>query len=176
MISGIKFKYLASQHKDRIFSYALWMVKNRQDAEDITQEILLKIWEHAENVKKESFSAWVIRVTHNLSIDYIRKRKVRTKYEQPQYEDAPEPPDRDNPKSDILNLAHISLFDKKLTDALNELPELQRRALILYEIQGLKYREISEVLEIPINSVKVNIFRAREGLQKLLEKYKEDLI
>jgi RNA polymerase sigma-70 factor, ECF subfamily len=174
MISGIKFKYLANQHKDRIFNYSLWMVKNRHDAEDITQEVLLKIWKHASSVKKESFPAWVIRITHNLCIDYIRKRKVRIKYEQPQYNETQEFPDNTDSKSDILNQTHMSLFDNKLTNALNTLPELQRRALLLFEIQGLKYREISEVLEIPINSVKVNIFRARESLQKELSKYRED--
>jgi RNA polymerase sigma factor (sigma-70 family) len=173
MNSRLRFKYLENRYKDRIFSYALWMVKNRDDAKDITQEILIKIWEHGHEIKLSSIKSWIMRATHNLCIDYFRKRSVKFKYEQKfDVEDAlyglPDPGKMSDPGVETEQV----IINEELEEAINKLPDLQKKIIIMYEIQELKYREISEILDIPINSVKVNIFRARKSLQKLLQHYK----
>lgn len=173
MSSRLRFKYLENRYKDKIFNYALWMVKNRPDAEDITQEILIKIWEHGHEIKLSSVKAWIMRATHNLCIDYFRKRSVKFKYEQKFTEDDViyELPDAERTSDPGTETAQV-IINEELEEAINKLPELQKKIIIMYEIQELKYREISEILDIPINSVKVNIFRARKTLQKLLQHYK----
>ncbi len=174
MNSRLRFKYLENRYKDRIFSYALWMVKNRHDAEDITQEILIKIWEHGHEIKLSSIKAWIMRATYNLCIDYIRKRSVKFKYtKQFDEEDAlyelSDPEKTSDPGAETSQV----IINEELEEAIEKLPELQKKIIIMYEIQELKYREISDILDIPINSVKVNIFRARKTLQKLLQHYKQ---
>jgi RNA polymerase sigma factor (sigma-70 family) len=82
MSSRLRFKYLENRYKDRIFNYAMWLVKNRQDAEDITQEVLIKIWEQGLEIRLSAIKSWIMRTTHNLSIDYLRKRSVKYRYEQ----------------------------------------------------------------------------------------------
>lgn len=174
MSSRIRFKYLENRYKDRIFSYALWMVKNRADAEDITQEMLIKIWEHGHDIKLSSINAWIMRATHNLCIDHLRKRSVRFKYEHKYDEDdiLYELPDEEKSSDPGTETSQV-IINEELERAIERLPDLQRKIIVMYEIQQLKYREISELLGIPINSVKVNIFRARKNLQKLLHHYKE---
>jgi RNA polymerase sigma-70 factor (family 1) len=174
MNSRIRFKYLENRYKDRIFGYALWMVKNRADAEDITQEILIKVWEHGHNIRLGSIKSWIMRATHNLCIDYLRKRTVKYKYHQT-YDDEDilySLPDAER-TSDPGTETEQVFINEDLEQAIEKLPELQKKIIIMYEIQELKYREISDILGIPINSVKVNIFRARKNLQKLLQHYKE---
>ncbi len=174
MSSRLRFKYLENRYKDRIFSYALWMVKNRHDAEDITQEILIKIWEHGHEIKLSSIKAWIMRATHNLCIDYLRKRSVKFKYTQ-QFDEEnalyelPNPGKTSDPGTETSQV----IINEELEEAIDQLPELQKKIIMMYEIQELKYREISEILGIPINSVKVNIFRARKSLQKLLQHYQQ---
>lgn len=170
----MRFKYLENRYKDRIFNYALWMVKNRHDAEDITQEILIKIWEHGHEIKLSSIKAWIMRATYNLSIDYLRKRSVKYKYlqnydEADAYFELSDPEKTSDPGKETAQV----IINEELEEAINKLPELQKQIIIMYEIQELKYREISVILDIPINSVKVNIFRARKNLQKLLQHYKQ---
>ncbi len=173
MTSRIKYKYLVHRHKDRIFSYASWMVKNRQDAEDITQEVLVKIWDHADSINADALHSWITRTTHNLCIDYLRKRQMRNKYEQRRDDEAQELPDEKAPE--ISEEMHHRMVDDHVRSAIDKLPELQQKALILYEIEGYKYKEICTILDIPINSVKVNIFRARQFLQSELRRYREEL-
>ncbi len=170
----MRFKYLENRYKDRIFNYALWMMKNRQDAEDITQEILVKIWEHGHEIKLSSIKAWIMRATYNLSIDYLRKRSVKYKYMQNYDQDDAhfELSDPDKTPDPGTETAQV-IINEELEEAINKLPDLQKQIIIMYEIQELKYREISDILNIPINSVKVNIFRARKNLQKLLQHYKQ---
>lgn len=174
MSSRLRFKYLENRYKDQIFNYALWMVKNRHEAEDITQEMLIKIWEHGHEIKLSSIKAWIMRATHNLCIDFFRKRSVKFKYEQKfDEEDAlyelPDPAKMSDPGTETAQV----IINEELEEAISKLPDLQKQIIVMYEIQELKYREISEILEIPINSVKVNIFRARKNLQKLLQHYKQ---
>jgi RNA polymerase sigma factor (sigma-70 family) len=173
MSSRLRFKYLENRYKDRIFNYAMWLVKNRQDAEDITQEVLIKIWEQGLEIRLSAIKAWIMRTTHNLSIDYLRKRTVKYRYEQRGDEDFVYSLPDEERTSDPRTETEEVIINEELENAIDQLPELQKKIIIMYEIQDLKYREISEILDIPINSVKVNIFRARKALQKLLIHYKQ---
>jgi len=176
MISTAKFDYLVKQHKEKLFNYALFMMKNQMDAEDITQEVLIRTWQNINNFNFYAAKSWMMRTTHNLCIDYLRKNK-KLNYNELQieedYQDKIVDPDLEgNPEI----LADKIITDETIKSAIDNLPEKIRSPFVLYEIQGFKYREISQVLDIPLNTVRVNILRARKQLQKELRTYAEERI
>ncbi len=142
------------------------MLKNRMDADDATQEVLIRIWENLDNFKFESAQTWIMRTAHNACIDQIRRRKFSFEKEQ-YFDEELIMNENENPKS----YAEENNLRERISDALKILPENLRSVFILYEFQEMKYEEISKVLEIPLNSVKVYLLRARKKLQEELKEY-----
>lgn len=176
MIITAKFDYLVKQHKKRIYNYALYMMKNQMDAEDVTQEVLIRTWQ---NINKFNFYAakgWMMRTTHNLCIDYLRKQKNKNYSEiqivEDYHEDIADPDLESNPGKMIDKIIN----DETIKSAIENLPEKIRSPFVLYELQEFKYKEISKILDIPLNTVRVNILRARKQLQKELKKYADERI
>ncbi len=145
------------------------MLKNRMDADDITQEVLIRIWKNLGNFKILSAKSWIMKTTHNLCIDFIRKNKKDS-------EKNPLSIDDINNYIDIKNefnptrIVENKLTDEKIKMAIKKLQENQKSVFVLYELQQMKYKEISKILDIPINSVKVYLMRARKNLQNELKK------
>ena len=81
MLDSLKFEILIKQHKNNIYNYALYMMKNRMDADDITQEVFIKIWNNINNFNIKAAKSWIMRTTHNLCIDYLRKQQTSQKRE-----------------------------------------------------------------------------------------------
>jgi len=170
-IIDAKYNFLVQQYKNRIYNYSFLMLRNAMDAEDVTQEVLIKIWQNLGKFKMLSSKTWIMRTTHNLCIDYIRKRKTLSMKNLLAYDDLSEvlPANlSDNPD----NLFEKNLTENLIIEAIKRLPENLRSVFVLYEINGLKYREISKTLELPINSVKVYLLRARKQLQLELNELK----
>jgi RNA polymerase sigma-70 factor (ECF subfamily) len=169
-MSETKYRYLVQQYKNRIYTYALYMVRNRMDADDITQEVLIKIWKGIEGVNFLSASSWIIRTTHNQCIDVLRKRGVELRREaviDEVFEETYEGRRTENDPYIKYQLKHMS---ERIKEAVQRLPENLRSVFVLYEMQDLKYSEIAEALDIPLNSVKVYLLRARRKLQEELKK------
>lgn len=147
------------------------MMHNQMDAEDITQEVMIRTWQNIDKFNFYAASAWMMRTTHNLCIDYLRRNKVQFQREISI---------DDNLSERIEDKKHSTMPEKKLSQnmlnekiksAVENLPERLKSPFVLYELQGFKYKEISKILDIPLNSVKVNILRARKQLQKDLKVY-----
>lgn len=171
MLTDTKYNFLVQQYKNRIYNYSVFMLKNRMDAEDVTQEVLIKIWNHMGKFSLFSAKSWIMKSTHNLCLDFLRKRKVDLKNNPYSIEDVSEfieNKDEENPGKYVED----KITDDKIKSAIKELPENLKSVFILYEIENMKYKEISKALEIPINSVKVYLLRARKQLQKDLMKLK----
>ncbi len=144
------------------------MVKNRMDADDVTQEVLIRIWKNIGKFNVLSAKSWIMKTTHHLCIDYIRKNKNESGKNPLSLEEVSnfiENKTDENP-SDIVER---KMTDKLIKDSIKKLPEKLKSVFVLYELQQLKYREISKILDIPINSVKVYLLRARKHLQNDLE-------
>jgi len=176
MISTAKFDYLVKKHKRKIYNYALFMMKNQMDAEDVTQEVLIRTWRNIGKFKFYAAKSWMMRTTHNLCIDYLRKN-IKLNYNQIQIEEDYHEEIADteldgNPEK----LADKIITDEAINSAIKNLSERIRSPFILYEIEGFKYKEISQILDIPLNTVRVNILRARKQLQKELRTYAEERI
>jgi len=166
-----KFDFLIKQHKNKIYNYAIYMMKNVMDAEDITQEVLIRTWQNIDNFNFNAAKAWMMRTTHNLCIDYLRKNKIsNTRVLQVNVEQMEEISDNSlagNPGKVMIK----NITDENIKTAIEHLPERIKSPFVLYEMQGFKYKEISEILDVPLNTVKVYILRARKQLQKELKVY-----
>jgi len=147
------------------------MMKNKMDADDVSQEVLIKIWQNIDKFNFLSAKMWIIRTTHNLCIDYLRKQKSVRNYSYSIDDFSIEDESRRNTITDPSIIAHFSLMSKKIKEAVENLPEKLRSVFVLYEIQKFKYKEISKILDIPLNSVKVYLLRARKKLQEELKPY-----
>lgn len=170
MLKQIKYNSLISQLKDKIFNYALYMVNNRMDAEDITQDVFIKLWNNFDKINLLKVKPWVLSTTHNLCIDYLRKRKNQMN----RSEEIQEHTNSD--ERDILSDPEISykrnMLKERINNSIKKLPDNMKSVFVLYEIEGFKYREISQALDVPLNSVKVYLLRARKKLQEDLREFK----
>ncbi|UCE17796.1 MAG: RNA polymerase sigma factor [Gemmatimonadota bacterium] len=160
-----QFKRVAQQYKDFIYSYAYYFTGTREDAEDLTQEMLLKIWENMDSLRLGLTKSWVTKVTRNLCIDWLRRRGARP--ETPPPLDSGER-DPDLPAPFVESDVETEELRRNIKKAIAKLPEKSRSVIILREIEDLKYEEISEVLDMPINSVKSYIHRGRRLLRQHL--------
>jgi RNA polymerase sigma-70 factor (ECF subfamily) len=146
------------------------MLGNRFDAEDAVQDVLIKTWENIYSFNILSAKSWIIKTTHNRCIDIIRKRKLITTNELPIGENY-ESGFLNSNQTDLNTIINNKIINEHISLKIKLLPEKLKSVFILYEIQGFKYREIGKALDIPLNSVKVYLMRARKKLQEELKSY-----
>ncbi|MFT4038371.1 MAG: sigma-70 family RNA polymerase sigma factor [Thermomicrobiales bacterium] len=158
---------LYDRYSGVVFSFSLRIVGDRQLAEEILQEAFFRAWQQGSNFSagKGSFITWMLSITHNLSIDEIRKRKRR-----PQKADSEEPelvlaavPDT-GAGSDIEEEVWLGTLRDTIGGALAQLPAAQREAIEMAYFRGMTQREIAEALGEPLGTIKT---RMRLGMQKL---------
>lgn len=151
-------------HKDRVFSFALYYLGDRDLAEDVTQEVLIKLWKHWKGLEVDDLAAWLTTVTRNASFDALRRRKRAAV--QPGGDGAfARMPD---PRPDPAREAAGSELGARLRTALAELAEPYRSILILREIQQRPHQEIADTLEMPLITVRVYAHRGRKMLREAL--------
>ena len=168
MIRELEFKVLCQRHSDEIYRYARGLLANGADAEDATQEVLLRLWNHLPRINPFNLRAWLLRTTRCYCLDQIRRRANRAApllMEEEMLEDQP-----DELAVNPSVAADSSFRLEQARKALLRLPENLRSVFVLYEVNGLRYREIAQALDIPINTVKVYLSRARVQLSHLSTK------
>ena len=152
------------------------MVRNHMDAEDVTQEVMIRTWQNINKFNFVAARAWIMRTTHNLCLDYLRRQGRRYNREVPIDDNLSEKIEDERNTVMPDKALNQSIIDSKIKNAVENLSEKLKSSFILYELQGFKYKEISKILDIPLNSVKVNILRARKQLQKDLTIYAREEI
>jgi RNA polymerase sigma-70 factor (ECF subfamily) len=166
------FERLIETYQKKIFNLAYRIVGNYDDAGDLTQEALIRIFKSIANFKEQSsFSTWIYRITTNVCLDDIRKKKNRRVLsldEEIHVEDGEIQRQimSDDPLPD--EVAEKEELRRIVTSAIEGLPEDQRIVITLRDIQGLSYDEIAEVLDCPAGTVKSRINRARQALKNVL--------
>lgn len=156
---------LYDRHSRPVFSLALKMLGDVTAAEEVVQEVFLKLWRHPERYSAERgrFRTWLLGVTHHRTIDALRSRRAelahRGDYDDPG--DALLIPDGD---PDPAELAWLSVQQDTIRKALQELPDVQREAIELAFFKGLTHSEIAAYLHEPLGTIKT---RVRLGMQKL---------
>ncbi len=151
------FELLMEAHEQRVFAIALRMMRNREAALDVTQETFITVLRKAAGFQgRAAFSTWLYRVTVNTCYDHLRKQRRQQWAPLPEGYDPPDPS-----TDDLLESTEIR---PTIEDGLAELPEKFAVALILVDVEGLPLREVSEILHIPVGTVKSRVFRARRML------------
>ncbi len=155
------FERIYTDHRTRVFSTAFRMVGNRADAEDITQDVFVKVFKKLKAFRRESsLSTWIYRITVNACLDFLRKRKRRQAVSLEACGEIPS----------------TSVGVKDLIEGMvSTLPEGYRKIFILHDIQGLKHSEIAEVLGISQGASKSQLHRARAQLREKLRPYIRNL-
>lgn len=166
------FEMLIEAYQKKIFNLAYRIAGNYDDAGDLTQEALIRIFRSIANFKEQSsFSTWVYRITTNVCLDDIRKkknRKVLSLDEEIHLEDGEMKRQimSDDPLPD--EVAEKEELRRIVNNSIDSLPEDQRLVIALRDIQGLSYEEIARVLDCPSGTVKSRINRARQALRNVL--------
>jgi RNA polymerase sigma factor (sigma-70 family) len=166
------FETLLNKYRNLVFSIMIKMVRNHQEAEDLTQEAFMKAFNSLSSFNDEfAFSTWLMKIASNNCIDFLRKRKLRTYsiHEPIQYKD--EKIEIDIPDHEPTPEKHLLQNEraKMIQTAIDELPERYRYVVLLRHKEEKSYEEISEILNLPLGTVKAQIFRAREILNKKLK-------
>lgn len=170
------YRDLIEAHRNLVIHIAFRMVDNSDDREDICQEVFIKAYQNLSGFRHNAkFSTWLGKITYNTCLNYLTKKKVplyddiapegETIESQPGETSAPDKIASEGNISDILKLE------------IGSLPTLHRTVLTLYHLDGLSYREIGEVMDLPEGTVKSYLFRARKSLKKRLSgKYRKEEI
>ncbi len=168
------FDELYAQFNHPVFCFSYHLTRNRGEAEDLFQEAWLRIVKHLpENIKMSSLKTWMFTIVVNLHRDNLRKKKVRRMFS---FGSSKEEREREEylleagggkSQDDTYNAD----LGRDIAQALDELPEKQRQVFVLKEISGFKQLEISEILALPLGTVKSLMYRAVKRLQKELKDY-----
>jgi RNA polymerase sigma-70 factor (ECF subfamily) len=162
-----RFRHLVDLFGRRIFTLAYYLVGNNEDAEDVAQEVLIRLWNNRDKVDGARLPAWVARVTRNACMDHLRKqRSYRAIVSEQDGEETLS--DASDQSPDPRSMLETSDLKGRIEEALGRMEEPYRSVVIMREIQGMAYAEISEALEIPMNTVKTNLHRGRQMLREQL--------
>jgi len=166
------FEKLLTKYRNLVFHVMMRMVRNPQEAEDLCQEAFIKAFRALASFNEEfAFSTWLMKIATNNCIDFLRKKKLRTySIDEPiQYKEEKvqvELPDREpSPERRILDEERSQMIN----DAIQSLPPRYRHVIVLRHQEEKSYEEISELLKLPLGTVKARIFRAREMLNKKMK-------
>lgn len=173
-VEGDEFAYakLVEKYRKPLFFHISKLVKDRDHIEDLVQEAFMKAFGNLKSYNTDyAFSTWLYRIATNHSIDYLRKKKLQTlSIDEPiktkEGEIEIELPDESSQSDrDIIRKQRKKIIRKSIED----LPEKYRQVIEMRHMEEKSYQEISEILDLPLGTVKAHIFRAREMLYKSLK-------
>ncbi len=170
----IAFKTLVDTWQDMVYNTALGILQNTEDAEDVSQEVFIQVYESIAAFKGESkFSTWLYRITITKTTDHIRKkkRKKRFAFVQSLYgknnDQVIELPDFFHPGVHLENKENAAVLFK----AIEQLLPNQKTAFVLSKLENLSYREIAEVMNLSEAAVDALLQRAKDKLKNILKNY-----
>lgn len=159
---------LVNRYKDLVYTLSIRMLRNREEAEEVAQDTFIKVFKSLNKFKGDSkFSTWIYKVTYNTCLDRIKKNK---KY----INDIAIDEFTVNKLDAIDNALENMIKEEKsmcIKNCINMLPEDSSALLTLFYFEELSLEEISKIINIEVNTVKVKLFRARKKLAVILEQY-----
>ena len=166
------FKWLVETYRNKVYQTVLNILQDTEDAEDSAQEVFIQVYESISSFKQQSsLSTWIYRIAVRKALDKLRKRKTRQRLTKilPWWM----PEENKSASGDFYHPGVLLEHKQKtaiLFRAINALPEKQKIAITLIKIQNMSYEEASEIMQQSIKAVESLISRAKQNLQKQLEK------
>ncbi|QNP65155.1 RNA polymerase sigma factor SigE [Streptomyces genisteinicus] len=155
---------IVSMHSARVYRLAYRLTGNQHDAEDLTQEVFVRVFRSLSTYTPGTFEGWLHRITTNLFLDMVR-RKQRIRFDALGDDAAERLPSREPSPQQVFNDTH---FDADVQQALDTLAPEFRAAVVLCDIEGLSYEEIAATLGVKLGTVRSRIHRGRSHLRKAL--------
>lgn len=163
---------LTQGYMDQLYSVAYSMTKDYHLSQDLVQETYLKAYKAFPNLKDYSnIRAWLFRILTNTYISFYRKKKVRPSEQQISEDFDPKASQKVEPEEAF----DYNFNSDVVKDALDALPEANRLAVLMVDVEGFSYKETSEILDIPIGTVMSRLNRGRKALQDALFSYKQKI-
>ena len=165
---------LVERHKLSVINLCLRFTGNRNDAEDLAQEVFIKVFQAAPRYEvKASFSTWLYRITVNLCMNHQRRKKILHFFSLNHKKELGFQIEERTPEFAVDDQPDTEFERKELQqfvqNAIQSLPESQKTVLILYRYHDLSYKEIAETLETTVSAVESRLHRAKENLKKRLK-------
>lgn len=174
------FNEIVARYKNRVYNYICRMVGAGTDAEDLAQETFVRAYMSIHSFQsRASLNTWLFRIATNICIDHVRKSKkakalTTSLYREDTEEETEEirdlPDERFEPQRSLLTKELAGQLDH----ALQTLPEKLRTVTLLYDMEGLSYEEIAQIVDCPLGTVKSRLFHARAALRAKLTPYLDE--
>jgi RNA polymerase sigma-70 factor, ECF subfamily len=150
-------------HLDAAFNYARWLTRNHEEAEDVVQEACVRAMRFFSSLRHENARAWLFTIVRNTWYGRVTRRKEVLAADDTQQREQPD--DGLDPEEQLMQQHTVAL----VRDALEQLPADFREVIVLREIEGLSYKEIADVVHVPIGTVMSRLARGRERLMNVLK-------
>jgi RNA polymerase sigma factor (sigma-70 family) len=152
--------------ENSVYRSAFYILGNEQDALDASQEALIRIYRKIDTYQeKAKFSTWVQRIVSNICMDKFRSKKETVSIEEHELNVS----DKHNVEDEII----VNSLTSDIQEAIQKLPKQYRMVVVLRYLEDLSYQEIADTLQLPLNTVKSYLFRARQQLQEMLHEYQK---
>ena len=168
------FKTIVDTWQQLVYNTVLGIVQNAEDAEDLTQDVFVQVFESISSFKGDSkLSTWLYRIATSKALDHLRRKKTKKRFGVIQslfgqdQQEAVGKPDFNHPGVKLDNKEKAAV----LFEAMKQLPENQRTAFTLHKVEGLSYQDISEVMKTTVPAVESLMHRAKTNLRKWLENH-----
>lgn len=162
---------MVSLYGNKIYKLAYNMTGSTHDAEEIVQDVFIKLFRSWPTLAPLNISAWIYRVVTNTSLDFLRSRQSRSKKELTLSPESFESFSKQKGQLEPSQVFEQNEFQQRLNEVLDELSPQQRTVLILYDHEGLKGKEIASILNVKEATVRRYLFEAREKIKMLLSAF-----
>ncbi|HSV86582.1 MAG TPA: sigma-70 family RNA polymerase sigma factor [Levilinea sp.] len=166
------FNQLVMLYQDMAYNQAFWLVRDPAEAEDVTQEAMVKAYHHLDSYHGGSFRSWLLRIVTNTGLDALRRKKRRAQVALISISASEEEEDFTDwladPAVPVEEQVERSELSRSVQRYLDELPDEYRRTVYLVDVLELDYNEAARVLGVPVGTVKSRVARGRLQLRKRL--------
>lgn len=172
----VAYEELVGRHRDKIYARAYSMMRNEEDAIDLSQEAWVKGWQRLVQFQGESsFATWMTRIVINLCLDHLRKQKRHRAESIEEMDEDSGGVERQMPVVTINPTEGLERAElrQRIDKALAQLSETHRTALVLCEFEGMEYKEIAKAMDCSIGTVMSRLFYARRKMASLLADLKK---
>lgn len=173
---------LMQQHKDYVYTIAIQMVKNSSVAEELTQDVFVKVFKKIDSYQEKSkFTTWLYTITYRTCLNYLEKKKIVFNIADIKAEEKNENPLDYIPDQEIItSISAVEESEKQkiIWNAIDAIPEQQGVVIALHYLQQFSVKEIADMMGVPDNTIKTHLFRGRNAIRLNLEKYfsREELL